>query len=93
MRMSFDEAMRMKDQMPKGLFRGVEKRAADEIWLCAIEATERYYGIQTCRYPNCVGGQNGTVCHKHCPRPCTDCRGLGYEASGQICACQGNPSF
>ena len=45
MRMLFDEAMRLKDQMPKGLFRGVEKRAADEIWLCAIEVAERYHGI------------------------------------------------
>ena len=45
MRMSLVEALRLKDQMPKGLFRGVEKRAADEIWLCAIEAAEQYHGI------------------------------------------------
>ena len=24
---------------------------------------------------------------------CPDCRGLGYDASGQLCACQENPSF
>ena len=51
------------------------------------------HGIQACLYPNCVGGQSGTVCHKHCPTPCPDCRGLGYDASGQLCGCQGNPSF
>lgn len=51
------------------------------------------HGIQACLYPNCVGGQSGTVCHKHCPTPCPDCRGLGYDASGQLCACQQNPSF
>ena len=51
------------------------------------------HGIQACLYPNCVGGQSGTVCHKHCPTPCPDCRGLGYDASGQLCRCQQNPSF
>ena len=51
------------------------------------------HGIQACLYPNCVGGQSGTVCHKHCPTPCPDCRGLGYDASGQLCGCQQNPSF
>ena len=51
------------------------------------------HGIQACLYPQCVGGQSGTVCHKHCPTPCPDCRGLGYDASGQLCGCQGNPSF
>ena len=45
MKMPFDEAMRLKDQMPRGLFRGVEKRVADEIWLCAIQAAEQYHGI------------------------------------------------
>ena len=24
---------------------------------------------------------------------CTDCRGIGYDSSGQLCACQQNPSF
>ena len=24
---------------------------------------------------------------------CPDCRGIGYDASGQLCACQENPSF
>ena len=24
---------------------------------------------------------------------CPDCRGIGYDASGQLCGCQGNPSF
>jgi len=51
------------------------------------------HGIQACLYPQCVGGQSGTVCHKHCPTPCTDCRGIGYDASGQLCGCQQNPSF
>ena len=27
------------------------------------------------------------------PAPCPDCRGIGYDASGQLCACQENPSF
>ena len=45
MKMPFEEAMRLKDQMPKGLFRRVDGQAADEIWLAAIDATERYYGI------------------------------------------------
>ena len=51
------------------------------------------HGIQACLYPQCVGGQSGTVCHKHCHTPCTDCRGIGYDASGQLCGCQQNPSF
>ena len=25
--------------------------------------------------------------------PCPDCHGIGYDASGQLCACQENPSF
>lgn len=25
--------------------------------------------------------------------PCPDCRGIGYDASGQLCGCQDNPSF
>lgn len=52
-----------------------------------------------CQYPDCAGGQNGThcrtVCHKPradcrtvCHKPCPDCRDLGYDASGQVCACQ-----
>ena len=45
MRMSLFEALRLKDQMPKGLFRGVDGQAADEIWLCAIEVAEQYHGI------------------------------------------------
>ena len=24
------------------------------------------HGIQACLYPDCVGGQNGTICHEHC---------------------------
>jgi hypothetical protein len=44
-KISFDEAMRLKDQMPKGLFRRVDGQAADEIWLCAIEVAERHHGI------------------------------------------------
>ena len=24
---------------------------------------------------------------------CPDCHGVGYDASGQLCACQENPSF
>ena len=27
------------------------------------------------------------------PAPCPDCRNLGYDASGQTCWCQQNPSF
>ena len=27
------------------------------------------------------------------PAPCPDCLGIGYDASGQLCACQENPSF
>ena len=27
------------------------------------------------------------------PAPCPDCHGIGYDASGQLCACQQNPSF
>ena len=45
MKMPFDEAMRLKDRMPKGLFRGVDGQAADEIWLCAIEVAEQYHRI------------------------------------------------
>ena len=45
MRMPFDEAMRLKDQMPKGLFRRVDGQAADEIWLCAMEVAELHHGI------------------------------------------------
>ncbi len=30
---------------------------------------------------------------RHGINPCPDCRGIGYDASGQLCACQGNPSF
>lgn len=45
-RMSIDEAFDLKDRMPRGLFQNVEKQTADEIWLCAIEATETYHGIR-----------------------------------------------
>lgn len=44
-----------------------------------------------CKYPDCVGGQNGTHCHPSCT--CRDCCGTGYDASGQTCGCQDNPSF
>jgi hypothetical protein len=27
------------------------------------------------------------------PSPCPDCHGVGYDASGQLCGCQENPSF
>jgi hypothetical protein len=57
------------------------------------EARLARHGIQACLYPQCVGGQSGTVCHQHCPTPCTDCRGIGYDSSGQLCGCQQNPSF
>jgi hypothetical protein len=30
---------------------------------------------------------------RHGINPCPDCHGIGYDASGQLCACQENPSF
>jgi hypothetical protein len=30
---------------------------------------------------------------RHGINPCPDCRGIGYDASGQLCWCQQNPSF
>jgi hypothetical protein len=30
---------------------------------------------------------------RHGINPCPDCHGIGYDASGQLCACRENPSF
>jgi hypothetical protein len=30
---------------------------------------------------------------RHGINPCPDCHGVGYDASGQLCWCQQNPSF
>jgi hypothetical protein len=30
---------------------------------------------------------------RHGINPCPDCHGVGYDASGQTCGCQDNPSF
>jgi hypothetical protein len=30
---------------------------------------------------------------RHGINPCPDCHGVGYDASGQLCWCTGNPSF
>ena len=32
-----------------------------------IEDRLARHGIQACLYPNCVGGQNGTICKPSCP--------------------------
>lgn len=45
-RMTLDEAMALKDRMPKGMFRNVDGQTADTIWLCAIEAAETHHGIR-----------------------------------------------
>jgi hypothetical protein len=56
--------------------------------LLAIRGVERAHGIGRQTDP-----QIEDRLARHGINPCPDCRGIGYDASGQLCWCTGNPSF
>ncbi len=50
-------------------------------------------GAEARRCSAAIRAQAADRLARHGINPCPDCHGVGYDASGQLCWCTGNPSF
>jgi hypothetical protein len=50
-------------------------------------------GAEARRCSAAIRAQAADRLARHGINPCPDCHGVGYDASGQLCWCQQNPSF
>jgi hypothetical protein len=82
----------------------IERINALEAWEAAHEACARGCedDVRTWSHPGSITREECAAAirtqaadrlARHGINPCPDCHGVGYDASGQLCWCQQNPSF